>query len=133
MKKELVLKILKIALMVIALLCFIGLMFFFIRGIHKSLFENDIKTAQNRINSAYQFLIMLIFGLCLIASLIGVYNIKIQILPDKLSMFFGYKKKEEISESEEELEAENIEEAEKEETKEIEEEEIKEEENKEGE
>jgi len=100
-------KVIKIILMVIALALFVGVIIFFIRGIHFSLFADDVKTAQNRIDSAYQFLIMLIFGLCLIASLIGVYSIKVQIFPDKIAKFLGYNV-EEKQETQEETEVEEV-------------------------
>lgn len=94
MKKELVFKIIKIALMVMAVALFVGVMYHLIRGIFQSLFENDVKTAQNRINSAYQFLRMILAGALLVLSMFGIYSIKVPVLPKNIAAFLGFKASE---------------------------------------
>ena len=76
--------------MVLAVCCLGLLLYFYIRGISKSLFEDDTKTAQNRIASAYYFLKMLIPGLVLLILLIFIYKIKVRVLPLKMANFLGY-------------------------------------------
>lgn len=93
------LRVLKIVLAVIALACFVGVIYHFFRAINLSLFENDVKTAQNRIRSAYQFLYMLASGLALVFSLVGLFAIKEHFLPKKVLVFLGLESKEESVEA----------------------------------
>ena len=105
MKNQIALKVVKIILMVLSVFCFVMVLYFFVRGIGKSLFENDTKVAQNRINSAYYFLKMLIPGLCLLILLAFVYSIKVRVLPQKMAQFLGYKENEEVLHVEEQKES----------------------------
>ena len=82
-------KIIKIVLIVVAALSFVGIVFHFIMGISLSLHDDDIKTAQNRINSSYQFLMMLAAGALTVISLFGVFAIKVRVLPACIGKFFG--------------------------------------------
>lgn len=82
------LKIIKIVVICLTALAFIGIVYHFIRGISLSLHDNDVKTAQNRINSAYQFLMMILAGIVTIGGLVGTFMIKVNVLPKFIDKFF---------------------------------------------
>ncbi len=104
-KKQL--KILKIVIISLTALAFIGLIYHFIRGIALSLHDNDVKTAQNRVNSAYQFLMMILAGLVTIGGLTGTFAIKVNVLPKCIDKFFNIETEEpKQEESKEEVEEE---------------------------
>lgn len=96
-------KIIKIVLIVLTLIAFIGLVYHFVRAISLSLFEDDIKTAQNRIRSAYAFLMMLSAGLVCVVGLIFVFNIKVRVFPSCISKFFGLDEGKELEEDLEDI------------------------------
>lgn len=69
-------KALKITFLVITFLAFVGVMYHYVRGIYCSLFANDIKTAQNRIDSAYQFMMMIASGVVMIGGFVASNLVK---------------------------------------------------------
>lgn len=97
-------KIIKIIVIVLTVIAFIGLVFHFVRAISLSLHDNDIKTAQNRIRSAYAFLMMLSAGAVTIGGLIACFNINVRVFPSCVGKFFGLEEetKEESNEIKEE-------------------------------
>ena len=76
------LKILKYALYVLGIAGVISFLVFFVLGIYKSCVEDDIITAQNRINSAYMFLWMLLSGVISLGCLLPTLAIKEEIYFD---------------------------------------------------
>lgn len=76
MKKELVLKIVKDVLYVIFFAFVVGFIYHWARGIYCSLIEDDVITAQNRINSAYQFIAMAGSGLIALVAMFSSLAIK---------------------------------------------------------
>lgn len=97
------LKIIKIIVICLTVLAFVGIVYHLVRGISLSLHDDDIKTAQNRINSAYQFLMMILSGIVTIGGLVGVFSIKVNVLPKCIDKFFEI-------ETEETKDSKNIEE-----------------------
>ena len=89
--KSLVLKIIKGVLLALGLIAMIGFISHFIMGIRDSLFHDDIITAQDRINGAYQFIRMLCSGLVALAFFIPTIFIKENVIPDKLLSIFKKK------------------------------------------
>ncbi|MGM9859060.1 MAG: hypothetical protein ACI311_07455 [Bacilli bacterium] len=92
---KLFLKILKYTLYVLGVLAIFGFLYFFVSGIINSLFADDIITAQNRIDSAYSFLWMILCGLIAIGTLFPTMAIKEEIFfDDFIKKIVGLFKKE---------------------------------------
>lgn len=70
-------KTLKICVYVIAGIALAAFLFFFVRGIYFSCFGDDIITAQDRVNSSYQFLYMILCGIGMLIAVIVASYIKI--------------------------------------------------------
>jgi hypothetical protein len=97
--KQVLLKILKGFIYVIILAATVGFIYHFIRGIYCSLFADDVITAQNRIDSAYQFLYMAGAGTVLVLALYSTRLVKVYVLPEtwrnKIKSLFTKKKEAE--------------------------------------
>ena len=98
--KEILLRVLKIFLLVIGLVSFVGFITHFILGIRDSVTGDDIITAQDRVNGAYQFIRMAGCGLITLAAVLPTVAIKVNIIPEKIKNLFH--KKEKIKESHQE-------------------------------
>ena len=79
--KNNLLKVLKSIIYLIVVGTAVGFIFHFMRGIYCSLFADDVITAQNRVESAYQFLYMIGNGVVLVIALYSTSWIKVQVLP----------------------------------------------------
>ena len=79
--KNNILKTVKAVIYVIVVGAAVGFIYHFIRGIYCSLYADDVITAQNRVDSAYQFLYMVGNGLILVGALYSTLLIKVRVLP----------------------------------------------------
>ena len=97
---SIILRVVKIILFILGLAALVGLVTHFILGIRDSLFANDEITAQDRINSSYQFIRMALCGIIALAFFIQTIFIKFPLFPEVVMNFFNglkgkvYKKKE---------------------------------------
>ena len=98
--KVIILRVVKILLVVLGLAAMVGFVTHFICGIRDSLYNDDIITAQDRVNGAYQFIRMALCGLITLAFIIPTIFIKIPLLPEKANSFIKglFKKKEKPAE-----------------------------------
>lgn len=91
--KNNILKALKIVIYLIVIGAAVGFVYHFIKGIHCSLFADDVITAQNRIESAYQFLYMVGNGVILVIALYSTLLVKVRVVPvvveEKVKNFFS--------------------------------------------
>lgn len=81
--KDKLLKVLKIFIYMIVVFCAFGFIYHFFGGILGSLFADDVITAQNRINGAYEFIYMVGYGIILVIALYCTRLIKIHIFSEE--------------------------------------------------
>ena len=101
--KTIILRVVKWLLLVLGVVAMAGFITHFICGIRDSLFNDDIITAQDRVNGAYQFIRMAICGLIALAFIIPTGFIKVRLLPEKAELFIKglFRKKAESPQSSE--------------------------------